>query len=314
MLPFLDATVSATSIVWFDGLGAQAQRAVGVSNNTSNTLPSGPLSVFGRGGFLGEAMLSRLKPGGRQFARIADEPDAALRSGRSETSQLVQHVSFRDGVLSAHAFVESKTRVWFDNQSGKMRRAYLALDAVRNARVEGCDDVDFDSTASRAFAVFDIPAENGHERQLTTLQALSDGHAITALSADDMNELTATPTLPEAERDILRKSLPLLNTWLEARKVVLETEAEMSALQKDVERLQAHLRTLGKSDAEGGHAQVVRRILELEQELSLGRSRVRELNKSLDARQREFEAVLAELEQFRPQILEERRRAAAGHG
>ncbi len=312
MLPFLDAAVSATSIVWFDGLGAQAQRAVGVSNNTSNTLPAGPLSVFGRGGFLGEAMLSRLKPGGRQFARIADEPDAAIRAGRSETSQLVKHVSFRDGLLGVHAFVESKTRVWFDNQSGRTRRTYVALDTVRNARVEGCDDVDFDSTSSRAFAVFEIPAENGYERQLATLQALSEVRASTELSADDMNELIGTPTLPEAERDILRESLPLLDAWHVARKVALETQGEMSALQQDVERLQSHLKTLGNSEAEGGHTQVVQRILELEQELSLGRSRERELDKQLDARQREFEAVLAELEQFRPRILEERQKAAAG--
>ena len=99
MLPFLKASVSAKPIVWFSKPRAYPERAVGISNNTPNTLPAGPLAVFGRGGFLGEALLQSLQPGARQFARIGDEPDINLDATEIERQEERKHVDFRGGVL-----------------------------------------------------------------------------------------------------------------------------------------------------------------------------------------------------------------------
>ncbi len=313
MVPFMQTPLAATPIVWFDGFRADAQRAVGVSNNTANTLPAGPLAVYGRGGFLGEAMLKRLKPGGRQFARIAEEPDAAIRAGRPNQNSIAKHVSFQSGSIGIHSFVTSKTTLHFDNQSGHMRRVYVALPVVQNARVQGCDDVDFDSTASRAFAVFELPAGNGQERELTTVEARVELQSSDALTDGELTEWIATLTLPEQERDVLRRSVPFLDAWQASKRMKNEAEVEMSALQNDLERLQTHLKTLGDSQAKDARSQLMQRILQHEDELSRARTRQRSLDDELERRREDFELALSKLSQFRDKILEARQQAQKKH-
>jgi hypothetical protein len=302
-VPFIDVQLSATPIVWFDGFNALAQRAVGVSNNTKNTLPSGPLAVFGRGGFLGEAMLASLKPGARQFAQISDEPDTSIRSPRPKVEQQRRHVDFRDGSLRTHMFVTTKRRITFDNQSGRTRRAYVQLSCVLNARVEGAESVDYESTSGQAFAVFELAPGRGRERTLVITEALSHAAPSNTISAEDLDELVQDDGIPTAERAILRQAKPLFDTWQGSRKRHTNLNTEIEAITQGLERLRTHVKALGKSEADSAQAKLMQRILEREDELSEALGRRRALERELEQHERAFEDTLRALDQFRKAIV-----------
>jgi hypothetical protein len=95
LLPFMKESVSAKTIVWFSSLDAAPERAIGITNNTVNTLPEGLMAVFDRDGFLGETMLSSLQPGARQFARIGEASEIDLSSTRGSDALLLRHVDYR---------------------------------------------------------------------------------------------------------------------------------------------------------------------------------------------------------------------------
>ncbi|MGB1016709.1 MAG: hypothetical protein ACPG4T_21400, partial [Nannocystaceae bacterium] len=74
----LHDSIEAAPIVRFGSFKEEARHAIRLVNNTRKTLPPGPVSIFADGGFMGEAILERLKPGERQFAEIGDDPDTEI--------------------------------------------------------------------------------------------------------------------------------------------------------------------------------------------------------------------------------------------
>lgn len=310
MVPFMDAAVAASAIVWFDELDAQAERAIRVSNNTRKPLPAGPLAVYGRGGFLGEAMLEDLKPGDRQFARIADEPDASIKSTRTTTAREIRHVEFDGDGLSSHYFQTSTRQVSFNNQSGRQRRAYVSLPVVLNASVSGSEAVDYERSSGRAFAVFDVPAGGGKARTLEIREAMSTKQHSDALTELDLEKIIETETVPARERDIVRAALPLLTQWRQTRLEEDEVAAERTAIEAKLDRLRKHLDALAKGETGEAHGQLMQRILEREDELSDNDAKRRLVEEKVQAARSTFEEALDALNGFKEEILEQRKQAA----
>jgi hypothetical protein len=312
MVPFVEAVVSASPIVWFDGLDASAERAISVGNNTTKPLPAGPLAVYGRGGFLGEAMLVDLKPGDRQFAHIADEPDASIRSSRPTTIREFRHVEFDGDELRTHYFRTSTRHVSFNNQSGRARKAYVALPSVLNATVAGCESVDFERSSARAFAVFDLPPGKGKRRTLVIKEAVSSPHSLQELQHADLQEIVETSSIENREREVVRASIPLLDQWRVVEREASELDTERKAIETKLERLRKHLDALAKSESGAAHGQLVKRILEREDELSANEAARRVLGEREAAARAAFEQALDGLSAFREEIIEQRKRAARG--
>jgi hypothetical protein len=308
MVPFMDTGVSASPLVWFEGFDADAQRAVGVCNTTAHTLPAGPLSVYASGGFLGEAMLATLKPGARQFAQVGDEPDVTISARRPTTERAVQHVDFRDGQLRTHAIQSTTRRLTFHNQSATGRQAYVVLDVVRNARVEGCESVDFETTSNRAFAVFQVAPGQGHERTLVTHEAILESESTETLQRDELMALQSL-ALPDTERAILKLAEPALAALDSARRAKSELELDVQAVEAELVRLREHLTALGKSDSGVAASGLVGRILEREDHLAGLHANQRARTRELEDRQAALDAIFVRLEGFREGLLAQRKQA-----
>jgi hypothetical protein len=75
LLPFLRRTVSVDEITWIGNYEAAPRAAARLVNNTTQTLPPGPISFFSAGGFSGESKIDRLKPGERRFIEYGADLD-----------------------------------------------------------------------------------------------------------------------------------------------------------------------------------------------------------------------------------------------
>jgi len=314
MVPFLDLPLDAVPVVWFRDFHATAERAVGINNTTPHTLPAGPLAVFGGGGFLGEAMLGTLHPGGRQFAQIGDEPDTTIEAGPTRVEDTVVHVDFREGQLREHSRRISTTRLAFGNQTGASQTAYVALPIVTNASVEGADDLDFDTTSATPFSVFRLPLGKSDERVLVCHEAIRTGTPIGDLTTEILERWIDMTTVPTQEREVLRASLAPLQAWHAVREQISETHAQVATVHEELTRLREDLKELRSEGAASAHGPLMQRIFEREDLVAqLGR-RIDELGKASAQRQTELEAVLSGLEAFREAILETRKATAAAAG
>jgi hypothetical protein len=310
LLPFLKEGVAAKTIVWFSSTGAQPERAIGITNSTQNTLPEGPMSVFGRGGFLGEALLESLQPGARQFARIGDESDFDLSAAENNAESVRRHVDFLNDQLRVHSVRTSKPHLVFNNRSGAPAEIYVGMSLVSNSVLEGSDRVDFDSRG-KPFAVFDLPAGPGTERNLVTRQGIAESEPVDALDLDKLDELMRDQNLPSEERAILAKARPLLEQRLGTVRAQEELEVELTSANEELKSLKQTSNDVGAKESKEAGAVMTNRVLAALDNVRKIEAKKRRLEKELDARSQALKTALAELNAFRAKILEERKRAEA---
>lgn len=309
LLPFLKDQVTAKTIVWFSSPESRPERAIGLANNTPNTLPEGPIAVFGQGGFLGEALLQSLQPGARQFARIGDESDFDLNMAEGARASVRRHVDFQSGHLRVHSIVTTHSRLLFNNRSGATAETYVGLNVVTNALLEGADRIDFDSTSGKPFAVFDVSAGPGRERSIVTKQGVALARNAESLGLDDLDELIRDQELPQEERAVLTKARAIVEQRNATTKAKEELDLELEASREDLEGLKQASREVGSKESKEASTVMTTRVLASHDELRRLETKKRALDKELEARNAALRTVLGELNVFRSKILEEHQRS-----
>jgi hypothetical protein len=293
MVPFIDAAIPTRALVLFSSFGAEAERAIVLRNDTVNTLAAGPLAVFGAGGFLGEAELDVLKPGERRFARIGRDPEIEMSVLGESMEHEEKRVSAEHGTLAVHELRTIRTHFRLHSRSEHTREVYVELDIAKNASVTGCDRIDFDRKTKTAFAVFDVRAGSVRDLQVVSREGLAQSLSKAAISSAELTRLATLPVLPEADRALARAAIDNARACELLREQRTELDSEASLLQDDVARLREHLGDLAKSETGTAQDQLVKRILERDEQLRSLKAKRRTLEAELQRKEQALSALFA---------------------
>ncbi|MDI1476233.1 hypothetical protein [Polyangium sp. y55x31] len=271
LLPFLQQSISARRIVWFEGAGYVGRSAARIKNDTKQTLPAGPISFFADGGFAGEAQIDRLKPSETRFIAFGSDIDVELTQDNMLVTDEVQLVEYQGDQLVEHFIRHTRVDYTIENRSGGARTVFLNLDLVRNATVNGADELDFDVVSNKPFAVFASEPRSKKVRRVEADEGLSRRTDITTLTPQSLRAMVDAPKLPAAQRAALEEAANHL-TDAQARESLLpKRRADLDELVQDLGRLRGYLAaTRSKEDGE----KFTKQILEKEARVKELRTRI----------------------------------------
>ena len=302
LVPFTQQKVEARRLTWFAVADEQGRSAARFLNTTTQTLPSGPVAVYEPSGFAGETGMGRLKPRERAFLRFGIDLDVELGLEKSKSKDTLKKVRYVDGRLREHFIRHHDREYELTNRSGSPRFAYLVLDIVKNAKVEGVDETDFDQEDKKALAVFRLPANSKKKRSVAIDEALERSTDLGSLTSEKLKELVESAEITAHERKVLEAAAALIEAAEKKRKEKSDAEREIERLKEDLERVREHLQALGdKSGSPAGANPLVTRILELEDELSKLRRQVERL---AEERKGRLDVVAKELEKLNDAAVE----------
>jgi hypothetical protein len=292
LVPFLGETVVARRVALFATVRSDARSAVYLTHAGNQTLPPGTIAVFGDGGFAGESALPRLKPRETTTIEYGSDLDVTLdetwvatldepRALRLEQWKLVEHYVRRHR-LSEH----------LENRSGGKREAFVALAYVNNAKVQGADELVYDSRNARAFAVFSLAPRTSLDRTLEVEEGLTRRHPVSELSAEKLTRLAEQASLPAAQRAVVREAGHLLAQAEAKRRALAAARAELGVREAEVARFREHARALG---AARGTEDIVARLLAAEDRAETHRRSIRALAAVADALARRATRTLTRL-------------------
>lgn len=293
MVPFIDAPIATRALAWFASFGSEAERAIMLRNDTVNTLAAGPVSVFGGGGFLGEAELDLVKPGQRRFARIGRDPEIEMNVLSDDAQSQDQRLSLGHDQLLVHFLRTTHTRFRLHSRGERTREVYVSLAVIKNASVSGCDRLDYDRETKSAFAVFDLRAGETRKVELVSREGVVRALPAHAMRSDELTRLAALPGIPEGERALARAGVEGARALEQARERQGELEAETELLREDVTRLREHLGSLAQSEAGAAQDQLVKRILEREEQLKNLKAQARALVLEIGRKEQALGALFA---------------------
>jgi len=297
MVPFVEAELESGAVTWMIDFADQAARhAVRIVNDTPQTLPEGTLGIFADGGFAGETLLPRTKPGERHFLDIADDLDTELTVVDRDVDEVPQRVLFVDDAFIEH-FV-STTTVTMDlvNRSAQPRHVHIEVTASSNSSIEGADRLDFDVDREHPLALFEVaPNATIAARKIVIVQGLSRTTSFDDITPGLLERLVVSPVVPEAERRAIELAVARLKVQTSAKVASDRVTSDIETIEKDIERLRGHVEAASGKGGEGNPGRLVDRLLELEERLDARRKDLQAANTELDARKESTRSALAEL-------------------
>jgi hypothetical protein len=288
----VERDVQAIRIALFSGPGESARSAVRLQNESGQTLPAGTLAVFADGGLAGESAIARLKPKELQFISFGLDLDVSVQlESKAQPRDETRYVSLQGRTLREHFVRHRKENYQVENRSGAARTVCLGLSVVENANVQGADRMDFDSRQRRAHAVFALPARSAKARSLQIDEGLSRSIPISRLSSRSLRTLASARALPESQRKVLRDAADEFYQAEIRSGAAYKRRLELATLNKDAKRLREHARALaGKNNAE-----MVKRLLRVEDEIRTTRARIATLGSETTEKRGRAEIVLKRL-------------------
>jgi hypothetical protein len=275
LLPFLDSAISARQICWFPAGADVASSALHLTNDTAQTLPAGTLSVFGDGGFAGEAILPRTQPRASHVLAYGLDLDVQLTRESSSRGEEPKLFDFEQDRLVEHYVRRRSETLSLHNRSRTPRRVYVELDVIDNARIEGAPQLGRNGDTKQTYVVLEVGAAAQLGQTLRIEEALQRRHAFGELSSATLRAHARYP-LAAAQRAVLSRAADLLH----AAEIRLGAEpkrrAELEQSLADIARLRENARILSAADAPRAKAMSAR-LVELESRVTLLRRRVAEL-------------------------------------
>ncbi|MBK9258599.1 MAG: hypothetical protein IPM54_02060 [Polyangiaceae bacterium] len=292
LVPFLQQSISARRIVWFSDAGDVGRSAARIKNDTKQTLPAGPVAFFADGGFAGEAEIDRLKPSEIRLLAFGTDIDVELQLNTDDVTETVHLVEGDGDHLIEHFIRHHRTDYTIENRSGTPRTVFLNLRLVRNATVQGADELDFDFVTEKPLAVFAAEARSKKVRRIETDEGLSRRTPIAKLDARALRSIAQSPKLPVAQKQKLEDAANML-VDAEARESLLpQRRRDLAEALTDVERLRGYLAvTKSKNDAERFSAS----ILEHEKRIKDLRTRIASIGTEAEGFRGRARALLGKL-------------------
>ncbi len=263
-------------------------------NDTGQTLPAGPLAVYADGGFAGETVLDRLKPGERRWLGFGADLDVEVEATTLDTQEEAREVSFEDQRLREHFVQRERREVRIVNRGGQARTVEYALDVVDSSRVEGADGVERDPGTGATYVLLEVPARERVARTITVQQGLARVTHVDSVDAEALARLVASPAVPAGKRAVLAAAADPQRELERAHRERVGTTAALADVEADLERLRAHLEALG-GDSGGAAAPLVRRVLDTEDRLAQLRLEMPERDAEVTRRRAALVAALGPL-------------------
>jgi hypothetical protein len=301
LVPFAHERIDAVPIAWVESPGTPARVGVRLVNSTTRTLPAGTVAFFGEGGFAGESLLSRLKPGQRSFLTYGLDLDVELDRGETRASEAPKRLVWDKAarVLQEHYLRTSDSTFSIENRSAHTRSVVLTMPLDRNATLTGPDVVDFDLATSRPLAVFAVDPQRKVERKTHAVEGLMRRTDFAALTSTRLNEIASSVSLDAGDRAAAAEAATRLHEAEGNDATAAQVKGDIEEVEKDLDRLREHMKALAGDRAAGGAAgnPFAARVLVAEDRLASLRKKLDHVEADAKAKK---EAAIAALVRLHP--------------
>ncbi len=293
LVPFLQQSVEAEPIAWFESPGSVARSGLRFVNSTAQTLPPGTLAIFSGGGFAGESAIDRMRAHERRFLTFGADLDVEANQQVLKIDRAPQRLTFDGTSLHEHFLRTTRSSWTLENRSGLPRTIYVVLDIDRNATVNGADAFDFDATSSRPLALFKIGAGQRANRTMTSVEGIERSFALAGITTKLLQELVASSTLAPADKQVATDAAVKTKEIEDVEKRLVDERTELAVEERDVGRLRDDAKALGEK---GPAVQpLVTRMLAAEDKLAATRKKIDDDEKDVKTKREALGTILKKL-------------------
>lgn len=242
-VPIIDADLDADLVsLWREGSGAAPQAAIFLSNATGNSLPPGIFTVYGEGGYLGDAQVAGIPPGEKRFAAFAADPKTRVTSQRDHTETVVG-LSARDGVLMVKRSLAWTTVYHLAAPKDAERTVMVDHGRISGTEVSTDGEVVSDEP-DRLRVRLKVAAGEARDLKVTETRTDADAIQLTDSDADTLLFYASTRGIDAAVAKKLKAIAAIKTRVADAERAMSRAGEIVTRQSGEQERLRANLQAL----------------------------------------------------------------------
>jgi len=270
MIPIVLSTVPERPLSLFDPtvLTTHPLESVRVSNDSGLHLAAGPVTVFDRGGFAGDARMGDVVPGDARVLSYAVDLGTSVTMTGSGEPERVSAVSLQHGVVQATYKQRLRTRYDIDVKDGRPR--LVVIDHAKRSGYEVVSPKPAPAQTPSAFrfavavhaadgtapaAVDGIPVQARCQvgascsLEVTMERTLSRSVAVDNVSPDDIAFYLANVELSADDRATLARVLDLKRQLADLARRTSAAQAQVNAIFQDQSRIRQNMSALDRNSS-----------------------------------------------------------------
>lgn len=215
-------------------------------NKTEMLLPGGPITIFDKSRYLGEAMLPRLSPNRSRLVSFALEGAIRINPQRSESTESAKSLAFDDEKKVIHVnYVRTITSEYeIENRSTEERQIEIVTEKPDDrwqVDLQAGDEVVDDELRLKAVA----PAKAMLTRELTQYMESVRTYPIGHASIEALHELADRSDVSDEDRDRLLKIIDQRRQYEDLKSQLAVSKENLSKNEREVDRMVRILSTSG---------------------------------------------------------------------
>ncbi|MDR1302091.1 MAG: DUF4139 domain-containing protein [Treponema sp.] len=297
MLPLVEAGVEAVKTLVFSGAKAlqggplHPSLSAELTNTTGMPLPAGPITVYDRGAYGGDALIEFFPEQEKRLISYGDELSVTGYVSQ-RYSRVISTVTVRQGIMRINRKLIYETSYIWKNASGTVRRLILEHPITREASLT--EPASFDTRTDTVYRFVQTLPE-GREVSMTVKeeQTREEQIVLTQLSLPAWISYTGNEEIPEQVRSALQQAIELKQTADAAKQALANLNNQRERLISEQDRIRRNLEAVGNQSPQG--QEYLKRLLSQDEAIDGLYSRLEEAEKTVQVTQAVYDTYVGSL-------------------
>lgn len=298
MLPLVEAGVEAVKTLVFSGAKAlqggplHPSLSAELTNTTGIPLPAGPITVYDRGAYGGDALIEFFPEQEKRLISYGDELSVTGYVSQ-RYSRFISTVTVRQGIMRINRKLIYETSYIWKNASGTARRLILEHPITRETSLT--EPASFDTRTDTVYRfVQTLPEGREVSMVVKEEQTLEEQILLTQLSFPAWVSYTRNEEIPEQVRSALQQAIELKQTADAAKQALANLNNQRERLISEQERIRRNLEAVGNQSSQG--QEYLKRLLSQDEAIDGLYSRLEEAEKTVQVTQDVYDTYVGSLD------------------
>ena len=279
MLPFVQQTLGARKLlIYSESYGLHPMSAAELTNTTGKTLDGGPITVFDRNSYAGEALMETLKATDKRLISYAVDLGTRVTTQFDSSRNFVREIHLNRGLLTTRSAVQETKTYSIRNVDQKPKT--LIIEHPERPEYKVLNQKPIETTANAYRFEVKLAANASEQFPVTEERVFDTTVALSSITPDVLLAYVQNKSLSDASRRQLQQILDQKRQIAAIDVEMQQVQANVNEIVKDQERIRQNLISLNQVSGQQEQVQKYsRQLATQETELAGRRDRLSELRK-----------------------------------
>ncbi len=295
MVPIVTADIQGQRVSIYNesNLAKHPMRGLRLTNNTGLHLMQGPLTVYDRGSYAGDALINDIQPNEKRLLSYAVDLATEIKTESKDHPQNVLQIYVVRGIV--HKKILQRERKVYRIKNSAQRDRFLIIEHPDRSPTYKVVEPKKVPGKSRSHYRFEVEVPAGKNKKFDVVEERHVDETLYLSNANtDQIQLLIKNTLTSKElKKALQEAITMKNVIAETQQKISQVKSKLQTIERDQERQRKNMKVIPQT--EKVYKKYLDKFLKQEDQIVEYRKEIDDLQKKLNRQQRDYASYIQNL-------------------